>query len=533
MSTFYQDSLEPQRPASRSTSRSLRLLAKLPTIAAYAYKKSIGQPFVYPRNDLTYCENFLRMMFAVPTRAVRGRPGFRRRAQPAADRARRSRAELQHVDGADGRLVGRESVRVDLGRHLRLVGPAARRGQRGLRRNAASRSADDGGNVKKYVDMAKDKDNNFRLMGFGHRVYKNFDPRATIIKAACDKLLAKRHINDPIFDIAKQLEEVALNDPYFIERKLYPNVDFYSGVIYRAIGIPVQMFTVLFAMGRLPGWIAHWLEMHTQPDQEDLPPAADLHRARRNGRSCRWTSGSNGVDARSATASEAAAVPLVQTDSLSKRYGRLAALSDCSFGVERGEILGLLGPNGAGKTTLLRLLLGYLKPTAGRATIDGLDCYRQSVDVHRRLAYLPGEARLFRQLNGRETLSCFRRLRDAAPLERALQLAERLQLDLTRRVRQMSTGMRQKLALAIALTPDVPLVILDEPTANLDPTVRRDVVELIREARAPGQDGVLLLARAVGSRRRVRPRARAPRRAAGRLGPRRRRPPAAPHHAPS
>jgi ABC-2 type transport system ATP-binding protein len=180
-------------------------------------------------------------------------------------------------------------------------------------------------------------------------------------------------------------------------------------------------------------------------------------------------------------------VSLVQTDSLSKRYGRLAALSDCSFGIERGEILGLLGPNGAGKTTLLRLLLGYLKPTSGRATIDGLDCYRQSVAVHRRLAYLPGDARLFRHLNGRQTLEFFSRVRGSAPLERAMQLADRLQLDLTRRVRQMSTGMRQKLALAIALTPDVPLVILDEPTANLDPTVRRDVVALLRDARAEGK----------------------------------------------
>ena len=180
-------------------------------------------------------------------------------------------------------------------------------------------------------------------------------------------------------------------------------------------------------------------------------------------------------------------MPLVRTDSLSKRYGRLAALSDCTFEIARGEILGLLGPNGAGKTTLLRLLMGYLKPTSGRAAIDGLDCYRQSVEVHRRLAYLPGDARLFRQLNGRQTLEFFSRLRDSAPLERALQLAERLQLDLSRRVRQMSTGMRQKLALAIALTPDVPLVILDEPTSNLDPTVRRDVIELIREARDQGK----------------------------------------------
>ncbi len=125
--------------------------------------------------------------------------------------------------------------------------------------------ANDGGNVKKYVDMAKDKSSNFRLMGFGHRVYKNYDPRAKIIKAACDKLLSKIHRVDPLFDVAQQLEEVALKDPYFVERKLYPNVDFYSGIIYRAMGIPVQMFTVLFAIGRLPGWIAHWVEMHHDP----------------------------------------------------------------------------------------------------------------------------------------------------------------------------------------------------------------------------------------------------------------------------
>ena len=130
----------------------------------------------------------------------------------------------------------------------------------------------DGGNVKKYVDMAKDKSSNFRLMGFGHRVYKNFDPRATIIRAMCERLLNKREIDDPIFDIARQLQEVALNDEYFIERKLYPNVDFYSGVIYRAIGIPVPMFTVLFAIGRLPGWIAHWREMHENPNKKICRP---------------------------------------------------------------------------------------------------------------------------------------------------------------------------------------------------------------------------------------------------------------------
>jgi citrate synthase len=130
----------------------------------------------------------------------------------------------------------------------------------------------DGGSFSKYVDLAKDKDSSFRLMGFGHRVYKNFDPRATIIKASCDKLLKKRRIDDPIFDIAQQLEQIALKDEYFIERKLYPNVDFYSGIIYRAIGIPVQMFTALFAIGRLPGWIAHWREMHADPTKRICRP---------------------------------------------------------------------------------------------------------------------------------------------------------------------------------------------------------------------------------------------------------------------
>jgi ABC-2 type transport system ATP-binding protein len=178
---------------------------------------------------------------------------------------------------------------------------------------------------------------------------------------------------------------------------------------------------------------------------------------------------------------------LVETHSLTKRYGRVAALVECSLGVERGEILGLLGPNGAGKTTLLRLLLGFLKPTAGTATVDGLDCYRQSVAVHRRLSYLPGDARLFRHMDGRETLRLFSQLRKGVVLETALKLAERLQLDLSRRVGQMSTGMRQKLALVAALAPDVPLVILDEPTSNLDPTVRSEVIALIRESRGGGK----------------------------------------------
>jgi citrate synthase len=270
LSTFYQDSLSVKDPAQVSHSV-LRLLAKLPTIAAYAYKKSIGQPFVYPRNDLTYCENFLRMMFAVPTEPFEADPDFVDALNLLlivhADHEQNcSTSTVRMVGSSEANLFASISAGI-----CALWGPL-HGGANEACVAMLQRIKEDGANVKKYVDMAKDKDNDFLLMGFGHRVYKNFDPRATIIKAACDKLLAKRSINDPIFDIAKQLEEVALNDPYFIERKLYPNVDFYSGVIYRAIGIPVPMFTVLFAMGRLSGWIAHWLEMHQNPQTRIARP---------------------------------------------------------------------------------------------------------------------------------------------------------------------------------------------------------------------------------------------------------------------
>jgi len=178
---------------------------------------------------------------------------------------------------------------------------------------------------------------------------------------------------------------------------------------------------------------------------------------------------------------------LVATDALSKRYGNVSALADCTLSVERGEVFGLLGPNGAGKTTLLRLLMGFLKPTSGRATIDGLDCYRQSVRVHRRLSYLPGEARLYRTMRGRGALRFFAEVRPEGNFARALQLAERMELDLSRHVAFMSTGMRQKLALVAALSAETPLVILDEPTSNLDPTVRATVAELVLEARRRGR----------------------------------------------
>lgn len=178
----------------------------------------------------------------------------------------------------------------------------------------------------------------------------------------------------------------------------------------------------------------------------------------------------------------------VETHSLTKQYGNFTALDSFTFGVERGEVLGLLGPNGAGKTTLLRLIMGYLRPTAGRASIDGLDCYRQSYEVHKRVSYLPGEARLFRTMRAREVIDFFTSVRGDGSRPRAVALAaERFGLDLSRPVTSMSTGMRQKLALAVVLAVDTPLVILDEPTSNLDPTMRADVAALVTDARQAGR----------------------------------------------
>jgi citrate synthase len=269
MSTFYQDSLDVHDPQQVEVSIH-RLLAKLPTIAAYSYKKSFGQPLIYPKNTLNYCENFLRMMFAVPTEPYEPDPEFVEALNLLlivhADHEQNcSTSTVRMVGSSNANLFASISAGI-----CALWGPL-HGGANEACVNMLKQIADDGGNVKKYVDMAKDKKGNFRLMGFGHRVYKNYDPRATIIKKACDKLLARLKLDDPLFDVAKQLEEVALQDPYFVERKLYPNVDFYSGVIYRAMGIPVQMFTVLFAIGRLPGWIAHWVEMHSTPPKIGRP----------------------------------------------------------------------------------------------------------------------------------------------------------------------------------------------------------------------------------------------------------------------
>ncbi len=266
LSTFYQDSMDPSDPDQVEISI-FRLLAKLPTIAAYSYKKSMGQPFMYPHNNLSYCENFLHMMFSTPAEDFVVDPDFVEALNLLlivhADHEQNcSTSTVRMVGSSNANLFA--SISAGIGA---LWGPL-----HGGANEACVKMLEgivaDGGNVKKYVDMAKDKNSQVRLMGFGHRVYKNFDPRATIIKTSCDKLLAKLSLNDPLFEVAQKLEEVALQDEYFIERKLYPNVDFYSGVIYRALGIPVQMFTVLFAIGRLPGWIAHWSEMHKSPGKK-------------------------------------------------------------------------------------------------------------------------------------------------------------------------------------------------------------------------------------------------------------------------
>ncbi len=270
LSTFYQDSLNPLDK--RQVEISIhRLLAKLPTIAAYAYKKSTGQPFLYPQNDLTYCENFLQMMFAVPTEPYEldedSINALNLLLIVHADHEQNcSTSTVRMVGSANSNLFASISAGISA-----LWGPL-HGGANEACVNMLEEIIEDGGDVQKFVDMAKDKKSGFRLMGFGHRVYKNYDPRATIIKAACDKLLAKLKLDDPLFEVAQKLEEVALNDPYFVEKKLYPNVDFYSGVIYRAIGIPQQMFTVLFAIGRLPGWIAHWCEMHHSPSKRICRP---------------------------------------------------------------------------------------------------------------------------------------------------------------------------------------------------------------------------------------------------------------------
>ncbi len=241
-----------------------RLLSKVRTIAAFSYKKSIGQPFVYPQNSLSYCANFLNMMFSVPAEPYEVDEDIVKVLNLLlilhADHE-------QNCSTSTVRLVG--SAKANLFASIAagicaLWGPLHGGANQEVVEMLEEIRKNDG-DVSKAVKMAKDKNSGFRLMGFGHRVYRNYDPRAKVIKVAADKVLSKLGINDPLLDIARKLEEAALSDPYFIDRKLYPNVDFYSGIIYRALGFPTNMFTVMFALGRLPGWIAHWKEQNENP----------------------------------------------------------------------------------------------------------------------------------------------------------------------------------------------------------------------------------------------------------------------------
>jgi citrate synthase len=242
----------------------IRLLAKFKTLAAFVYKKSIGQPYVYPRNDLDYTADFLHMMFAVPSETYHV-PDVLTRALDLllilhADHEQNcSTSTVRMVGSSQANLFASISAGV-----AALWGPLHGGANQAVI-DMLQMIQDDGGDYQKYMNMAKDRDSSFRLMGFGHRVYKNFDPRAQILKQAADDVLDALGMTDPLLDIAKHLEDIALNDSYFVERKLYPNVDFYSGIIYRAMGIPTNMFTVMFALGRLPGWIAQWKEMRDDP----------------------------------------------------------------------------------------------------------------------------------------------------------------------------------------------------------------------------------------------------------------------------
>ncbi|WP_370086768.1 citrate synthase [Ekhidna sp.] len=257
---FYPSSLDPNRSKEETELSIIRLLAKMPTFAAWAYKKKVGHPVIYPSNSKDYCGNFLNMMFALPAEEYQVDPVVAN----ALDKLLILHADHeQNCSASTVRIVGssQASLWASISAGINaLWGPLHGGANQAVIEMLENIKAD-GGDTKKWMGKAKDKDDPFRLMGFGHRVYKNFDPRARIIKKAADDVLEKLGVHDPVLDIAKGLEEEALRDEYFVERKLYPNVDFYSGIIYRALGIPTDMFTVMFALGRLPGWIAQWKEM--------------------------------------------------------------------------------------------------------------------------------------------------------------------------------------------------------------------------------------------------------------------------------
>ncbi|WP_026965943.1 citrate synthase [Algoriphagus terrigena] len=270
LSAFYPDSLNPNQTDEEINLSIIRLLAKMPTFAAWAFKNKIGHPVNYPDNNLDYCANFLKMMFALPAEQYESDPVV----ATALDKLLILHADHeQNCSTSTVRMVGssQASIYAAISAGINaLWGPLHGGANQSVIEMLEAIKAD-GGDAKKYLDKAKDKNDPFRLMGFGHRVYKNFDPRAKIIKQAADEVLSRLGVTDPVLEIAKELEYAALNDQYFIDRKLYPNVDFYSGIIYRALGIPTDMFTVMFALGRLPGWIAQWKEMRENKEPIGRP----------------------------------------------------------------------------------------------------------------------------------------------------------------------------------------------------------------------------------------------------------------------
>lgn len=267
---FYPEALDPNRSAEGVYLSIIRSLAKMPTFAAWAYKNALGHPVNYPDNHLDYCARFLKMMFSLPAEPYEVDPVI----ASAMDKLLILHADHeQNCSTSTVRMVGssQASIYSSISAGINALWGPLHGGANQEVIVMLESIVKDGGNTEKWIEKAKDKNDPFRLMGFGHRVYKNFDPRAKIIKKAADDVLSKLGVKDPILDVAKKLEDIALRDPYFIERKLYPNVDFYSGIIYRALGIPVDMFTVMFAIGRLPGWIAQWKEMRANKEPIGRP----------------------------------------------------------------------------------------------------------------------------------------------------------------------------------------------------------------------------------------------------------------------
>jgi citrate synthase len=267
LATFYQE------PETEQTLQDaiIRLMAKMPTIAAYSYKHSIGQPFMPPLNRLEYSSNFLNMMFATPAEDYRVDPVLAK----AVDLLLILHADHeQNCSTSTVRVVGssRANLFASISAGIGALWGPLHGGANQQVIEMLERIEAEGGDAQKFVDRAKDKKDNSRLMGFGHRVYKNYDPRAQILKKSCDEVLSKLGVKSRQLELAMKLEEIALKDDYFISHKLYPNVDFYSGIIYKALGIPVNMFTVMFTIGRLPGWIAQWLEMRKDPETRIVRP---------------------------------------------------------------------------------------------------------------------------------------------------------------------------------------------------------------------------------------------------------------------